>query len=51
MMLTFAHMSTVASRDLRIHTADVLRRVADGGRVTIPVNGAPVAGCVPTWTP
>ena len=36
-------MSVVASRDLRNHTADVLRRVADGDRVTITINGAPVA--------
>lgn len=36
-------MSLVASRDLRNHTADILRRVADGDRVTITVNGAPVA--------
>lgn len=36
-------MSVVASRDLRNHTADVLRQVADGTRVTITVNGVPVA--------
>lgn len=36
-------MASVASRDLRNHTAEVLRRVADGDRVTITVNGAPVA--------
>ncbi len=36
-------MTTIASRDLRNHTADVLRQVADGTRVTITVNGAPVA--------
>lgn len=36
-------MTTVASRDLRNHTADVLRQVADGTRVTVTVNGAPVA--------
>jgi prevent-host-death family protein len=36
-------MSAVSSRDLRNHTADVLRRVADGDRVVITVNGAPVA--------
>jgi prevent-host-death family protein len=34
-------MSFVASRDLRNHTADVLRRVADGAVVT--VDGRPVA--------
>ena len=36
-------MSTIASRDLRNHTAEVLRQVADGTRVTITVNGTPVA--------
>jgi prevent-host-death family protein len=36
-------MSFVASRDLRNHTADVLRQVADGGRVVVTVNGTPVA--------
>lgn len=36
-------MSTIASRDLRNHTADVLRQVSDGTRVTLTVNGMPVA--------
>lgn len=36
-------MTSVASRDLRNHTADVLKRVAAGDRVTITVNGSPVA--------
>lgn len=36
-------MSTVASRDLRNHTADVLRQVAEGTPVTVTVNGRPVA--------
>lgn len=36
-------MTTVASRDLRNHTADVLRKVADGAVVTVTVNGRPVA--------
>lgn len=36
-------MTTVASRDLRNHTAEVLRQVADGTRVTVTVNGTPVA--------
>jgi prevent-host-death family protein len=40
-------MSTVASRDLRNHTADVLRQVSDGTRVTITVNGTPVAEISP----
>ncbi|MHB8244283.1 MAG: type II toxin-antitoxin system Phd/YefM family antitoxin [Acidimicrobiales bacterium] len=38
-----AHRSTIASRDLRNHTADVLRQVRGGTRVTITVNGRPVA--------
>jgi prevent-host-death family protein len=37
------HMTTVASRDLRNHTAEVLRQVSAGTRVTITVNGKPVA--------
>ncbi|HET6825749.1 MAG TPA: type II toxin-antitoxin system prevent-host-death family antitoxin [Amnibacterium sp.] len=36
-------MSFVASRDLRNHTADVLRQVAEGTPVTVTVNGRPVA--------
>lgn len=36
-------MSTVASRDLRNHTAEVLRKVAEGTDVTITVHGRPVA--------
>lgn len=44
---TVAHMSTVASRDLRNHTADVLRQVSSGTRVTITVNGQPVAEISP----
>ncbi len=40
---TVARMSSVASRDLRNHTADVLRQVADGTHVTVTVNGMPVA--------
>lgn len=40
-------MSTVASRDLRNHTADVLRQVSNGTRVTVTVNGAPVAEISP----
>ena len=43
-------MSTVASRDLRNHTADVLRQVSDGTRVTITVNGKPVAEIGPVRT-
>lgn len=40
-------MTTVASRDLRNHTADVLRQVSSGTRVTITVNGMPVAELSP----
>jgi len=36
-------MSEVASRELRNHTADVLRRAAGGENITITVNGRPVA--------
>jgi prevent-host-death family protein len=36
-------MDTVASRDLRNHTAEILRQVSAGSRVTITVNGRPVA--------
>lgn len=36
-------MRTVASRDLRNHTAEVLRAVRDGSSVTITVNGDAVA--------
>jgi prevent-host-death family protein len=36
-------MTTIASRDLRNHTAEVLRQVSGGTRVTITVNGRPVA--------
>lgn len=38
---------TVASRDLRNHTADVLRRVREGESVTVTVHGEPVAEVVP----
>ena len=40
-------MPLIASRDLRNHTADVLRQVADGAHVTITVGGTPVAELVP----
>ena len=36
-------MSTVAARDLRNHTSEVLRRVADGEQVIITHRGEPVA--------
>ena len=36
-------MPSVASRDLRNHTADVLRTVSGGTAVTVTVNGSPVA--------
>ena len=40
-------MSSVASRDLRNHTGALLRRVAEGARFTVTVNGKPVAELVP----
>jgi prevent-host-death family protein len=40
-------MITVASRDLRNHTADVLRRVSEGERVGITVHGELVAELSP----
>lgn len=40
---TICHMGSVASRDLRNHTADVLRRVADGAVIEVTVHGRIVA--------
>jgi len=40
-------MTIIASRDLRNHTADVLRQVSGGTHVTITVNGMPVAEISP----
>ena len=40
-------MSDVAARDLRNHTAEVLRRAEDGEEITITVRGRPVAALVP----
>lgn len=40
-------MDTVASRDLRNHTASVLRQVAGGTSVIVTVNGKPVAEISP----
>lgn len=36
-------MATIASRDLRNHTGEVLRTVADGQCVTVTVHGEPIA--------
>lgn len=36
-------MTTVASRDLRNHTSEILRRVAGGDHVTVTQHGTPVA--------
>ena len=44
---TLAHMTKVASRDLRNHTAEVLRQVSEGAHVTVTVNGTPVAEISP----
>lgn len=40
-------MSTVATRDLRNNTADVLHRVQAGEEIVITVNGKPVAQLIP----
>ena len=40
-------MSEIAARDLRNHTADVLRRVEAGEQVTITSRGRAVAHLVP----
>lgn len=40
-------MTEVPSRELRDDTAGVLRRVQDGERVTVTVNGRAVAELVP----
>ena len=40
-------MTRVASRDLRNHTAEVLRQVSEGARITVTVNGTPVAEISP----
>jgi len=40
-------MAKVASRDLRNHTAEVLRQVSEGAHVTVTVNGTPVAEISP----
>lgn len=44
-------MDSVASRDLRNHTADVLRRVADGEVVAVTVHGKVVAEVHPPSDP
>ncbi|GAA4721459.1 prevent-host-death family protein [Promicromonospora umidemergens] len=36
-------MTAIAARELRNHTAEILRRVADGDHVTITQHGTPVA--------
>lgn len=51
---TVVAMADVSSRDLRNHTADLLRRVQAGERLRVNVNRRPVAELVPlgrpTWT-
>ena len=44
-------MSEASSRDLRNHTADLLRRVEAGERIRINVNRRPVAELVPLGRP
>jgi len=40
----------VASRELRNNTADLLRRVEEGGEIVITTRGKPVAALVPLPT-
>lgn len=40
-------MTEVASRELRNHTADLLRRARAGEQITITTRGQPVASLVP----
>ena len=44
-------MSDVSARDLRNHTAKVLRRVEAGERLRVNVNRRPVAELVPLGRP
>lgn len=44
-------MANIPVRELRNHTADVLRRVVAGDDVTITQNGVPVAELVPVSRP
>ena len=44
-------MADVSSRDLRNHTADLLRRVEAGERLRVNVNRRPVAELVPLSRP
>lgn len=44
-------MSTVAGRDLRNHTRDVLQRVAEGEHITVTQHGRPVAEIRPLTAP
>jgi prevent-host-death family protein len=44
-------MTEASSRDLRNHTADLLRRVEAGERIRINVNRRPVAELVPLGRP
>ncbi len=36
-------MASVAARDLRNHTREVLQRVTDGERITVTQHGRPIA--------
>ena len=40
-------MSIIAARDLRNHTAEVLRRVSDVEHITVTQHGRPVAEIAP----
>jgi prevent-host-death family protein len=48
---TVVAMADVSARDLRNHTAEVLRRVEAGERLRINVNRRPVADLVPLTRP
>jgi prevent-host-death family protein len=44
-------MATVPQRELRNNTAELLRRVESGERLTITVHGHPIADLVPVERP
>jgi prevent-host-death family protein len=44
-------VANVSSRDLRNHTAEVLRRVEAGERLRVSVNRRPVAELIPLTRP
>lgn len=50
-LLRCRNMATVPQRELRNNTAELLRRVERGERLTITVHGHPVADLVPLERP